>query len=122
MEEQSLARDFRDLHVWQESIKLAKEVYQLITQFPRDEKYGLTDQIRRAVVSIPSNIAEGQSRRQSGEFRHFLQYSLGSLAEVETQLILAQEFGYLTTDEYSPINIRITNVRKMLYGLLRTLK
>lgn len=90
------AKNYRELIVWQEAIKLAKVVYKLTEKFPRQETYALADQIRRAAVSVPSNIAEGQARRAPGDFRRFLHISLGSLAEVDTQLVLAQEFGYLS--------------------------
>ena len=90
------ARNYRELVVWQEGIKLAKVVYKLTEKFPRQETYALADQIRRAVVSVPSNIAEGQARKAPADFRRFLHIPLGSLAEVDTQLILAQEFGYLS--------------------------
>ena len=90
------AKNYRELIVWQEAIKLAKVAYKLTEKFPRQETYALADQIRRAAVSVPSNIAEGQARRAPGDFRRFLHISLGSLAEVDTQLVLAQEFGYLS--------------------------
>ena len=90
------AKNYRELIVWQEAIKLANVVYKLTEKFPRQETYALADQIRRAAVSVPSNIAEGQARRAPGDFRRFLHISLGSLAEVDTQLVLAQEFGYLS--------------------------
>ena len=78
------AKSFRDLVVWQRGIQLAKEIYVLTAHFPKDELYGLTNQIRRAAVSIPANIAEGQARKLPGDFRHFLRISLGSLAEAIT--------------------------------------
>jgi four helix bundle protein len=95
------AKNYRELIVWQEGIKLAKAVYKLTEKFPRQETYALADQIRRAVVSVPSNIAEGQARKAPGDFRRFLHISLGSLAEVDTQLVLTQEFGYLSREDLS---------------------
>jgi four helix bundle protein len=83
------AKNYRELIVWQEGIKLAKAVYKLTEKFPRQETYALADQIRRAVVSVPSNIAEGQARKSTRDFRRFLHISLSSLAEVDTQLVLA---------------------------------
>lgn len=74
-------------------------MYKLTEKFPRQETYALADQIRRAVVSVPSNIAEGQARKSPGDFRRFLHISLGSLAEVDTQLVLAQEFGYISKED-----------------------
>jgi four helix bundle protein len=115
------ARNYRELLVWQEAIKLAKAVYKLTEKFPRQETYALADQIRRAVVSVPSNIAEGQARKAPGDFRRFLHIALGSLAEVDTQLILAQEFGYLTKDETTIVDEQIQNLRKKLYALINSL-
>lgn len=89
------AKSYRDLIVWQEGIKVAKEVYSLTGKFPRQEVYGLVDQLRRASVSVPSNIAEGQARRLPAEFRRFLRIALGSLAEIDTQLVIANELGYV---------------------------
>lgn len=86
-------RSYRDLVVWQKGMDLVEGVYRVTKAFPKDEVYGLTSQIRRAVVSIPSNIAEGQSRMTSGEFIHFLGIARGSLAELETQIILAQRLS-----------------------------
>jgi four helix bundle protein len=83
------AKNYRELIVWQDSIRLAKAVYKLTEKFPKHEIYALGDQVRRAVVSVPSNIAEGQARKAPGDFRRFLHIALGSLAEVDTQLVLA---------------------------------
>ena len=99
----------KDLDVWKEAIALAKEVYKLTETFPKEEIYGLTSQIRRAAVSIPSNIGEGAARNSRKEFIQALHVSLGSLAELETQLLLAKEIGFLQknpspiTDHPSPI-------------------
>jgi four helix bundle protein len=115
------ARNYRELIVWQEGIKLAKAVYKLTEKFPRQETYALADQIRRAVVSVPSNIAEGQARKAPGDFRRFLHISLGSLAEVDTQLILAQEFGYLSKEDVDFMDEQIQSLRKKLYALINSL-
>ena len=115
------ARNYRELVVWQEGIKLAKAVYKLTEKFPRQETYALADQIRRAVVSVPSNIAEGQARKAPGDFKRFLYISLGSLAEVDTQLILAQEFGYLNKEDIEPLDEQIQGLRKKLYALINSL-
>jgi len=115
------ARNYRELIVWQEGIKLAKAVYKLTEKFPRQETYALADQIRRAVVSVPSNIAEGQARKAPGDFRRFLHISLGSLAEVDTQLILAQEFGYLSKEDIDATDEQIQSLRKKLYALINSL-
>jgi four helix bundle protein len=87
---------YKDLIVWQKAMDLTEMVYQATKAFPREELYGLTNQVRRAAVSIPSNIAEGQARQSTAEFRNFLSLARGSLAEVETQLMIAQRLGYLT--------------------------
>jgi four helix bundle protein len=90
-----MSSSYRDLRVWQKSMDLAEHVYRLTENFPRAEIYGLTSQLRRAAVSIPSNIAEGQGRTSKGEFRLFLGNARGSLLEVETQLMLANRMAYL---------------------------
>ena len=115
------AKNYRELIVRQEGIKLAKAVYKLTEKFPRQETYALADQIRRAVVSVPSNIAEGQARKAPGDFRRFLHIALGSLAEVDTQLVLAQEFGYLTREDISDMDEQIQGLRKKLYALINSL-
>src|SRR5579864_9055186 len=89
-------RGYRDLKTWQEAMELVKGVYVATRHFPRDELYGLTSQLRRAAVSIPSNIAEGQARFSSKEFAHFLSQARGSLVEIETQILIAQDLGYLS--------------------------
>jgi four helix bundle protein len=113
----SKSRSFRDLEVWKLSIELAKELYCLTSKFPPAENFGLTNQIRRAAVSIPSNIAEGQGRNSPKEFRQFLSIGLGSLAELETQLILGNEIGYLTLEELNPVLSTLDRLRKMIKGL-----
>ena len=93
---------YRTLIAWQRAMDLAAAVHECSRRFPRDELYGLTSQLRRAAVSVPSNIAEGQGRDTPAEFRHFLRISRGSAQEVETQLLLAQRFGYVGADEIAP--------------------
>jgi len=121
MESKIPAKNYRELIVWQDAIKLAKTVYKLTEKFPKHEVYALADQIRRAVVSVPSNIAEGQARKAPGDFRRFLHIALGSLAEVDTQLILAQEFGYLTKEDVDSMDTQIQELRKKLYALINSL-
>ena len=121
MEEKKPSRNYRDLVVWQDSIQLAKTIYKLTEKFPKHETYALSDQIRRAVVSVPSNTAEGQARKAPGDFRRFLHISLGSLAEVDTQLVLAQEFGYLNGDDVGGLFDQIQVLRKKLYALINSL-
>lgn len=110
---------FKELIVWQKSMDLSEEVYRLTRSFPSHELYALTNQIRRAVVSVPSNIAEGQARNSTAEFGHFLSIARGSLAEVETQLLLAIRFKYLSeTDTTQSLDL-ITQVGKMLNTLMK---
>ncbi|MHB8778930.1 MAG: four helix bundle protein [Anaerolineales bacterium] len=115
------ARNYRELIVWQEAIKIVKAVYELTGKFPKQETYALADQIRRAAVSVPSNIAEGQARKSPGDFRRFLHIALGSLAEVDTQLVLAQEFGYLSREDIDSLNEQIQGLRMKLYALINSL-
>ena len=113
---------FRDLVVWQKSVVLVTEIYRLSKKFPKEEVFGLTSQIRRAAVSIPSNIAEGRGKSSKGEFQQFLHHSMGSLAEVETQVIIAQNLGYLNAAETEPVMKIIAEVGRLLNGLLTSLK
>ena len=106
----------KDLNVWKEAMELAKGVYCLTKDFPKEEIYGLVSQMRRAAVSIPSNIAEGAARNSHKEFIQFLYTSLGSLAELETQLLLSKELGFTKNCE---IDGGIEKVRKMLFGLIK---
>ncbi len=116
------SRSYQDLEVWKSSIALVTEIYQVTTRFPSSEIYGLTNQIRKAAVSIPSNIAEGQGRISPKEFRQFLSISIGSLAEVETQLIIAKEINYLDQEELNLLLIKIDHIRKMAKALLNSIK
>lgn len=105
--------------VWQQAMALAKAVYASTSMLPREEMYGLTSQMRRAAVSIPSNIAEGAGRASEKEFHHFLMIARGSLSELETQVILAQELGFLTNT--TDLMEHIQRVFKLLGGLKKTL-
>jgi len=102
-------------------MKLAGDVYRLSAQFPKHETYGLASQIQRSAVSVPSNIAEGHGRNSPKEFNHFLGVASGSLAELETQLMLAQQFGYLTEDEIDLPLLLSDEIGKMLNGLQKSL-
>ena len=110
-------RDYKDLHVWQKGMQLAKEIYLLTGKFPSEEKFGLVSQMRRAAVSIPSNIAEGQARNTSGEFVQFISHAEGSAAEVDTQLRLSIELGYYSTNDLEAVFRLLTDVQKMLKRL-----
>jgi len=111
-------RTHKDLDVWKYAIVLAKDVYSLTSSFPKAELHGLMSQMRRAAVSIASNIAEGAARNSRKEFIQFLYISLGSLAELETQLVLSVELGYCATYNH----LEIERVRRMLLGLIKHLK
>jgi four helix bundle protein len=106
--------NFRQLTIWKDAIVLAKEVYVITSEFPKEEKYGLTSQINRCSISVASNIAEGSSRSSNKEFSHFLKISLGSLFELETQLILSNEFGIIETEAFNLLIKRITLLQKMV--------
>ncbi len=122
MEQTGRIRDYRDLIVWRKSIDLVKHVYALSQCFPKEERYALADQIRRAAVSIPSNIAEGSSRTHKGEFRQFISIALGSTAEVDTQSVIAFELGYIDKTACDETHARIDEIRRMLRGLQSALK
>jgi four helix bundle protein len=109
-------RDFRDLIVWQRAMEFAKAVYQISKKFPADERFGLTAQIRRAAVSVSSNIAEGHAR-QGREFTHFLSIARGSLAEAESQLLLAVSLEFCKQDEIDAASNLATEIRKMAAAL-----
>jgi four helix bundle protein len=93
-------RNFRNYDIWKNGMDLADRVYSLTDSFPKFETYGLCDQLRRAAVSIPSNVAEGSSRTSEAEFTHFLEYSIGSCFEVETQMEIAKRRGYITDKQF----------------------
>jgi four helix bundle protein len=114
-------RSYRDLIVWQKAMELAKQTYHIASRFPAYERYGLADQMRRAAVSVPSNIAEGQARQHTGEFRHFLYVALGSLAELETQVLIAHDIAYLTAEEIKDLETLTGEIRRMIYGIIRQL-
>ena len=113
-------RTHKDLEVWKQSIDLVSTVYRISKTFPHEERYGLANQMRRAAVSIPSNIAEGAGRGSRKEFSQFLHIALGSLSEVETQIIIAKRLGYL--DDSGDIEEQIQTVRKLILGLVRYLR
>jgi four helix bundle protein len=111
--------DYKRLKVWDKSISLAVQVYTLISKLPQVERYGLSDQLRRAVVSISSNIAEGSKRNSEKEFAHFLQIAAGSTAEIETQLILVNKLYGLNVDQQVQ---DVQEVGKMLYSLIEKVR
>ena len=108
---------YRELIVWQKAMDLVEQVYQATKVFPREEIYGLTSQVRRAAVSIPSNIAEGQARKSTAEFSNFLSIAQGSKAEVETQILIAVRLQYLTQEQSAPMLSLLEEISKMLATL-----
>ena len=117
-----MIKSYRDLDVWQRSRALVKHVYDLTRLFPREEMYGLTSQIRRASISVPSNIAEGHSRSGTKDYIHFLSISIGSLAELETQVLLAEDLEYVKVLQTEEIIKEIITIQKMLYSLRMRLR
>jgi four helix bundle protein len=115
-------RSYSDLLVWQKAMALVTEIYEVTSSFPTAEMFGLTSQIRQAAVSIPSNIAEGQGRSSTGEFRQFLGHARGSLAELETQLYIAKNLRYLTEAQLCQLSEATTEVGRLLNGLMAALK
>ena len=117
-----MRRTYRDLIVWQKAVLLAVEVYKVTKCFPKDEIYGLTSQLRRAGVAIPSNIAEGQGRGHLSEYIQFLKIAYGSAAEVETQLMIAKKINYISNSNYDSILLLLYEIMKMLNSLILKLK
>jgi four helix bundle protein len=109
--------NFRNLIVWKRAVELATDVYQKTINFPKYELYGITSQIRRAAVSISSNIAEGAGRRSNKEFANFLGISYGSACELETQLLIAKNLKYLKGDDFDTLFNDLNEIQKMLYVL-----
>jgi four helix bundle protein len=114
-------KDFRQLKVWERAHELALAVYKSTSNFPREELYGLTSQIRRSSMSIPTNIAEGCGRGSDADFAHFLQIAMGSACETEYQLLLSKDLGFIHPDEYSTLQELAQEVKRMISGLLKTL-
>jgi four helix bundle protein len=115
------AKHYKELLVWEKGMSLAKGVYGLTTRFPTDERFGLVSQMRRAAVSVPSNIAEGQARHGTREFLQFLSHVSGSLAELETQLLLSLDMNYCVKNDVESIAGLISELQKMIAALRRSL-
>ena len=116
-----MGRSYKDLVAWQKAMDLVTAIYRATAEFPRQEQFGLTSQLRRAAVSIPSNIAEGQGRLSEKEFRYFLGQARGSLMEVETQLQIGQNLGYLKLEKIKPLLTLCAEVGRILNGLLASI-
>ena len=119
---QTQSRSYKDLIVWQKSIDLVVRVYKLTEHFPQREVYGLASQMRRASVSIPSNIAEGRSRSTAKDFGHFLHTALGSGTELETQLIISDKLSFCDNKEYEEVVSLLSEVCRMLHGMIKGLE
>ena len=116
------ARIFRNYKVWQDAVAYASKVYQVTSDMPWFEKKGLCDQLQRAVVSISSNIAEGSARPSDADFAHFLDTALGSAYEVETQLLIANNVGYLTNENYQLLLDNVMEIERQISGLITTIR
>ena len=111
-------RDFRKYNIWKEGIELVKEIYLISSSFPKEEKFGLVSQMCRASISIPSNIAEGCIRKSEKEFCRFLEISMGSSFELETQLLISVELGFLNQDSIQEILLKIERLQKQINQLI----
>jgi four helix bundle protein len=115
-------KDYRELIVWQKAMDLVEATYRTTGNFPKEELYGLTSQMRRAAVSIPSNIAEGQARNTTRDFLHFLAVAYGSLKEIETQVLIAERLGYISDHQSITLVQRTTEVARLISGLANSLR
>ena len=115
-------RNFRDYHVYQLSLQLCMEIYGICKDFPSHEKYALANQLERAAVSIPSNIAEGSSRSSDAEFAHFLEFAIGSAFEIETQLHIAHNLAYIDKQKFEELDDMACAIQKGLNNFIATLK
>jgi four helix bundle protein len=113
---------YKDLLVWQKSMELVAQVYRMTRELPAAEQWGLVSQMRRASISVPSNIAEGYGRQATGEYRHHLSISRGSLLELETQVLLCEKLGYLAARSTQPVELEIQQLSKMLRSLINKLR
>lgn len=113
---------YKNLTIWKSSIDLVERIYKFTAQFPAEEKFGLSSQIRRASVSVPSNIAEGYCRQGQKETAHFISIAIGSLAEVETQLIIANKLGYIESNETEELILKINSIQKQSISLRKRIQ
>ena len=115
-------KSYQDLETWQQAMSLVLEVYRVTKLFPKEELFGLTSQVRRAVVSVPSNIAEGQGRTSTKEFLHHLSIAYGSLCETETQILIAKKLDYLGQQDYESLSDLAGRVGRLINGLSKSLQ
>jgi four helix bundle protein len=117
-----MGRSYRELVAWRKAMKFVTAIYEATQNFPSEERYGLTNQLRRAAVSVPSNIAEGQARFSQKEFHHFLSIARGSMAEIETQIFLAKELQYLSASKSTVLLASADEIGRILNGLIASIK
>jgi four helix bundle protein len=115
-------KSYRDLEVWKKSMRLAKRIYQITQRIQSEERFGLTNQLRRAAVSVPSNLAEGHARFGPGEFSRFLSIAMGSVAELETHIILSSDLGYINSEVTQDLMDELDAVGRMLRGLAKSIE
>ena len=115
-------RNFRKYDVWSDGVDFSIEVYKMTERFPKRETYALSDQMQRAAVSIPSNVAEGCSRRSEKEFGHFLEISLGSAYEIETQMEIAVRLGYITNEQFKESSESVQSIEKRLSSMINSIQ
>jgi four helix bundle protein len=115
-------KDFRQLKVWEKSHQLALSIYKATKSFPKEELYGLTSQIRRSSMSIPTNIAEGCGQNTDAQLARFLQIAMGSASETEYQLLLSHDLGFISKEDYEKLNNDVTEVKRMLTSFIQTLR
>lgn len=115
-------KDFRQLKIWERSHQLVLAIYKATKAFPKEELYGLTSQIRRSSMSVPTNIAEGCGRNTDADFARFLQIAMGSASETEYQLILAHDLGFLPNDSYEKLHADVEEIKRMLVSFLKTVR
>jgi four helix bundle protein len=118
----AVMKTHKDLDVWKDGINFVTKVYKMTSSFPKEEMYGITSQIRRAAVSIPSNIAEGAARKTTNEFRQFLYIALSSAAELNTQLIISHNLGFMDKDNTDMLNSELDSLSRRIQGLIKSLK
>ena len=113
--------NYRELKIWQRSMDFVERIYQISSDFPKEEKYGLTAQIRSCAVSIPSNISEGAGRATNAQFKHFLEFSMGSINEVQTQIELAHRFGYIKKEIFDAFIDEALQIYRMIFAFYNSL-
>ena len=117
-----MVRTHKDLDVWKKAVDFVTEIYSVTNAFPKSELYGLTSQIRRAAISVPSNIAEGATRRNNKEFLQFLYISLSSAAEVDTQLLISHNLKFINDEILEQLQSELNTILKMIQGLIKSIK